>query len=209
MLREVSEPDSLSALRQILSIHGRYRGSVDEMWLSGSGVFKDAKTCRDLTELATLRKDSVGAGIALGFQQGFTLGHADLAAAGILPEEMKDVFPYPVDAWAVGRDGKRLENLCARSTDVQKREEEYVEVWRYYRFDRRLKNVVLDGIERVEIATRTKIVNRFTGLYGPFGYRETTNFAAPIDNVRFSKTLMRLTKSMSGTFPSTTSYAAM
>ena len=65
----------------------------------------------------------------------------------------------------------------------------FEEVWRYYRFDRRLKNVVLDGIERVEIATRTKIVNRFTELYGPFGYRETTNFAAPIDNVRFSKTL--------------------
>ena len=65
----------------------------------------------------------------------------------------------------------------------------FEEVWRYYRFDRRLKNVVLDGIERVEIATRTKIVNRFTGLYGPFGYRETANFAAPIDNVRFSKTL--------------------
>ena len=62
-------------------------------------------------------------------------------------------------------------------------------VWRYYRFDRRLKNVVLDGIERVEIATRAKIVNRFTGQYGPFGYRETANFAAPIDNVRFSKTL--------------------
>lgn len=128
MLREVSEPDSLPALRQILSIHGRHPGSVDEMWLSGSGIFKDAKTCRDLMELATLRKDSAGAGIALGFQQGFTLGHADLAAAGILPDEMKDVFPYPVDAWAVGRDGKRLENLCARSTDVQKREEEYVEM---------------------------------------------------------------------------------
>ena len=51
----------------------------------------------------------------------------------------------------------------------------FEEVWRYYRFDRRLKNVVLDGVERVEIATRTKIVNRFTEQYGPFGYRETAN----------------------------------
>ena len=65
----------------------------------------------------------------------------------------------------------------------------FEEVWRYYRFDRRLKNVVLDGIERVEIATRTKIVNRFSEQYGPFGYRETANFAAPIDGVRFAKTL--------------------
>ena len=66
----------------------------------------------------------------------------------------------------------------------------FEEVWRYYRFDRRLKNVVLDGIERLEIATRTKIVNRFTEQYGPFGYRDTANFAAPVDKVRFAKTLM-------------------
>ena len=65
----------------------------------------------------------------------------------------------------------------------------FEEVWRYYRFDRRLKNVVLDGIERVEIATRTKIVNRFSEQYGPFGYRETASFAAPVDEVRFAKTL--------------------
>ena len=65
----------------------------------------------------------------------------------------------------------------------------FEEVWRYYRFDRRLKNVVLDGIERVEIATRTKIVNRFSEQYGPFGYRETANFAALVDEVRFAKTL--------------------
>ena len=65
----------------------------------------------------------------------------------------------------------------------------FEEVWRYYRFDRRLKNVVLDGVERVEIATRTKIVNRFSEQYGPFGYRETANFAAPVDEVRFAKTL--------------------
>ena len=62
-------------------------------------------------------------------------------------------------------------------------------VWRYYRFDRRLKNVVLDGVERVEIATRTKIVNWFTQQYGAFGYRDTANFAAPVDKVRYSKTL--------------------
>ena len=63
------------------------------------------------------------------------------------------------------------------------------EVWRYYRFDRRLKGVVLDGIERVEIATRTKIVNRFTEQYGAFGYRDTANFAMPVDMIRFTKTL--------------------
>ena len=65
----------------------------------------------------------------------------------------------------------------------------FEEVWRHYRFDRRLKNVVLDGIERVEIATRTKIVNRFSEQYGAFGYRDTANFASPVDMIRFTKTL--------------------
>lgn len=62
-------------------------------------------------------------------------------------------------------------------------------VWNAYRFDRRLRSVVLDGIERVEIATRTKIVNRFSTQYGAFAYRDPANFAAPLDMVRFSKTL--------------------
>ena len=35
----------------------------------------------------------------------------------------------------------------------------FEKVWRYYRFDRRLKSVVLDAVERVEIAVRTKLVN--------------------------------------------------
>ena len=62
-------------------------------------------------------------------------------------------------------------------------------VWNSYRFDRRLRSIVLDGIERVEIATRTKIVNRLSTQYGAFAYRDAANFAAPLDMVRFSKTL--------------------
>lgn len=62
-------------------------------------------------------------------------------------------------------------------------------VWQNYRFDRRLKNIVLDGIERVEIATRTKIVNHFCMKYGAFGYRDTNNFASPINQERYSKTI--------------------
>jgi len=62
-------------------------------------------------------------------------------------------------------------------------------VWQYYRFDRRLKGVVLDAIERVEISVRSKLVNVFTAQYGPFGYRHTANFAAPVDVQRFAATL--------------------
>ena len=65
----------------------------------------------------------------------------------------------------------------------------FSKVWNNYRFDRRLRSVVLDGIERVEIATRTKIVNRFASQYGPFAYRNASNFASPIDMARFTRTI--------------------
>jgi len=65
----------------------------------------------------------------------------------------------------------------------------FATVWRYYRFDRRLKSVVLDAIEHVEISVRTKLVNVFTAQYGPFAYRDTANFAVPVDAQRFAATL--------------------
>lgn len=43
-------------------------------------------------------------------------------------------------------------------------------IWRRYTFDRQLRLLVLDAIERVEIAVRTQIVNRNSLQYGPFGY---------------------------------------
>jgi abortive infection bacteriophage resistance protein len=41
-------------------------------------------------------------------------------------------------------------------------------IWRRYTFDRQLRLLVLDAIERVEIAVRTQIVNRHTLKHGPF-----------------------------------------
>jgi abortive infection bacteriophage resistance protein len=43
-------------------------------------------------------------------------------------------------------------------------------VWRRYTFDRQLRLLVMDAIERVEIALRTQLVNRHTLEHGPFGY---------------------------------------
>ncbi|MCW5558636.1 MAG: Abi family protein [Verrucomicrobiae bacterium] len=43
-------------------------------------------------------------------------------------------------------------------------------IWRRYTFDRQLRLLVLDAVERVEIAIRTQIVNRHSLQYGPFGY---------------------------------------
>lgn len=45
-------------------------------------------------------------------------------------------------------------------------------VWRRYVFDRQLRLLVMDAIERVEIAVRTGMVEQFTNQYGAFGYRD-------------------------------------
>jgi len=50
-------------------------------------------------------------------------------------------------------------------------------IWRRYTFDRELRLLVMDALERVEIAVlRTRLVEQFTLLYGPFGYCNLRNF---------------------------------
>lgn len=48
-------------------------------------------------------------------------------------------------------------------------------VWRRYTFDRRLRLIVLDAIERTEIAIRTEVTYRMAHAHGPFGYLNTAN----------------------------------
>jgi len=43
-------------------------------------------------------------------------------------------------------------------------------VWRRYCFDRQLRVLLIDAIERVEVAVRTQLVFHFAQKYGPFGY---------------------------------------
>lgn len=51
-------------------------------------------------------------------------------------------------------------------------------IWRRYAFDRELRLLVMDAIERVEVATlRTRMVEQFALLHGPFGYTEIRNFS--------------------------------
>ncbi len=43
-------------------------------------------------------------------------------------------------------------------------------VWERYVFDRQLRLLAMDAVERVEVAIRTQLVNRHTLAHGPFGY---------------------------------------
>jgi len=48
-------------------------------------------------------------------------------------------------------------------------------VWRRYNFDRRLRILLLDAIERIEVAVRTRFVFHFVQAHGPFGYLNEKN----------------------------------
>lgn len=48
-------------------------------------------------------------------------------------------------------------------------------IWRRYTFDRQLRLLVMDAIERIEVAVRTQLVNRHTMRYGAFGYLNRNN----------------------------------
>lgn len=48
-------------------------------------------------------------------------------------------------------------------------------VWKRYNFDRRLRIVLLDAIERIEVAVRTRLVYHFVQSHGPFGHLKEQN----------------------------------
>lgn len=50
------------------------------------------------------------------------------------------------------------------------------EVLRLYEFDRQLRALVLDGLERIEVAIRTQMTYHMAHTYGPFGHTNAKNF---------------------------------
>jgi abortive infection bacteriophage resistance protein len=52
------------------------------------------------------------------------------------------------------------------------------EVIQLYEFDRQLRLLLLDAIERIEVAVRTQVTYHFSLKYGPFGHANPNNFHA-------------------------------
>ena len=48
-------------------------------------------------------------------------------------------------------------------------------IWDRYCFDRQLRLLLLDAIERIEVSVRTKLVYHFSHEHGPFGYCNEAN----------------------------------
>src|SRR3972149_486438 len=59
-----------------------------------------------------------------------------------------------------------------------------------YEFDRKLRLLLMDAIERIEVAIlRTQFVEKFTLTYGTFGYTEHKNFKPEFPRDEFRKSL--------------------
>ncbi len=66
-------------------------------------------------------------------------------------------------------------------------------IWSRYTFDRLLRLLVMDAVERVEIALlRTRMVEQFALLHGPFGYCNINNFSPKFSQQDFSRLLREL-----------------
>lgn len=60
-------------------------------------------------------------------------------------------------------------------------------VWDHYVFDRKLRLLVMDAVERIEVAVRTRLSYELAHSFGPFGYvqdHQALSSASPFDRAR-------------------------
>jgi abortive infection bacteriophage resistance protein len=75
-------------------------------------------------------------------------------------------------------------------------------VWRRYRFDRQLRLLVMDAIERVEVAVRTALVHELAMRAGPFAHTTLKSFPGvkPERHAAFLQELRKQTEDSSEVF---------
>lgn len=70
-------------------------------------------------------------------------------------------------------------------------------IWHRYTFDRELRLLVMDAVERVEVSIlRTRMVEQFALLHGPFGYTDIKNFSPRFYSSEHNRLLSELDESV-------------
>src|SRR5262249_50797370 len=69
-----------------------------------------------------------------------------------------------------------------------------------YIFDRKLRLIVMEAIERFEVALRTGLTYGISHQYGPFGYVDPNNFDTRFDHEEFMNELAEAEKQSRETF---------
>lgn len=71
-------------------------------------------------------------------------------------------------------------------------------IWGRYTFDRKLRLLVMDAVERVEVAIlRTRMVEQFALRHGPFGYTDIHNFSPRFSLTEHARLLSELDEAAS------------
>jgi abortive infection bacteriophage resistance protein len=70
-------------------------------------------------------------------------------------------------------------------------------VWQRYAFDRHLRLLVMDAIERIEIAVRAQLAYHHAHLHGPFDYATDANSLPKLDAQDYADFLERITNETS------------
>ena len=113
--------------KEVLALHRRYPDACDEMWLAhGAGAcLEDVRTAFE--KLASYRPILEDLGIAVGFQQGVTLGHQDITAeaGGGIEGRIAD---FPDDIWQRDEKGKIRRMFCPRAPALHAYETEYLKI---------------------------------------------------------------------------------
>lgn len=81
-------------------------------------------------------------------------------------------------------------------------EADFNEIAGLYIFDRKLRLLVLDAIERIEVAIRTSVTYAIGHGYGAFGHTDPANFAPGLDHPRFMDGLLNEEQRAKETFAS-------
>jgi len=114
--------NAVPVFHAMLDVHERHPGAVDEWWFATSHLLeKDRMTEWVRRTIGDFAAHAARAGIAMGCQQGITLGHDGLVTANQV--ERKGLHPFSEDARQVDVDGKRTKYLCPTSPEVLAYEE--------------------------------------------------------------------------------------
>jgi abortive infection bacteriophage resistance protein len=69
-----------------------------------------------------------------------------------------------------------------------------------YIFDRKLRLILLDAVERIEVALRTHLTHRLSEQYGPFGYADPNTFGKGLDHAAYMQEIREAEHGCSETF---------
>lgn len=113
-------------------------------------------------------------------QRGLTIADKERAARHLRNVSYYRISAYMLPYRILDADGNHLDQFVPGST--------WDDIYNLYKFDRKLRLLVFDAIERIEIALRTQVIYQLSHKYGSHWQDDTSIFKVPQFNRRTGKT---------------------